>query len=60
VGPALGAARLAQIAVTGAAISDVCIRPPLLESIEPDPALAARLAPKLQKFRAAYPALKSI
>ena len=60
VGPALGAARLAQIAVTGAVLRDVCIRPPLLESIEPDPALAARLAPKLQKFRAAYPALKTI
>lgn len=60
VGPALGAARLAQIAVTGAAISDVCTRPSLITSIGPDADLAARLAPKLEKFRAAYPALKSI
>lgn len=60
VGPALGAARLAQIAVTGASVADVCTRPPLIESVEPDADLAARLAPKLEKFRAAYPALKSI
>lgn len=60
IGPALGAARLAQIAITGASAADVCTRPPLITSIEPDAALAARLAPKLEKFRAAYPALKSI
>lgn len=60
VGPALGAARLAQIAVTGASVADVCVRPPLRESVEPDAVLAARLAPNLEKFRAAYPALKSI
>ncbi|MFM5923641.1 MAG: xylulokinase [Novosphingobium sp.] len=60
VGPALGAARLAQIAATGAAIADVCTHPPVRETIAPDPALAERLAPKLAKFRAAYPALKDL
>lgn len=60
VGPALGAARLAQIAQSGASASDVCTRPPVRESIAPDPLLAERLAPKLEKFRAAYPALKTL
>ena len=60
VGPALGAARLARIAVTGESPEAVCPRPPVLASIAPDPALAARLAPKLEKFRAAYPALKNL
>lgn len=60
VGPALGAARLAEIAVTGADPAQVCIRPPVRETIEPDRELAERLAPKLEKFRAAYPALKTL
>lgn len=60
VGPALGAARLAQMAVTCASAADICVRPPLRDSVEPDAALVDRLAPKLEKFRAAYPALKTI
>ncbi|MDE2434967.1 MAG: xylulokinase [Sphingomonadales bacterium] len=60
VGPALGAARLARIAATGASVAEVCTRPPVRESIEPDPELAERLAPKLARFHAAYPAIKSI
>lgn len=60
VGPALGAADLAQIAVTGADPADACLRPPVLRVVEPDPVLAERLAPKLARFRAAYPALKVI
>lgn len=60
VGPALGAAKLAQIAVTGAKAADVCKRPPLRLSIEPDPALALRLAPKRAVFRAAYGAIRSL
>lgn len=60
VGPALGAARLARIAVTGESVAAACPRPPVLASIAPDPALAAALAPKLAKFRAAYPALKDL
>ena len=58
VGPALGAARLAQIAATGASPSEICVRPPVREAVIPHPALTERLTPKLEKFRAAYPALK--
>ncbi|MFM5947778.1 MAG: FGGY-family carbohydrate kinase, partial [Novosphingobium sp.] len=60
VGPSLGAARLAEIAATGADPATICIRPPVRESVLPDPRLAERLAPKLAKFRAAYPALKTL
>ena len=60
VGPALGAARLAQIAVTGASATEVCVRPPTRQVIEPDAALADSLAPKLARFRAAYPLIRQI
>lgn len=60
VGPALGAARLAQIAATGADPASICTRPPVRESITPDPELAERLAPKLARFRAAYSAIRTI
>ena len=60
VGPALGAAKLAQMAVTGASATEVCIRPPVAHVIEPDPELAEKLAPAHAKFRSAYPALKSL
>ena len=60
VGPALGAAKLAQIAVTGADTADVCTRPALRHSIEPDPVLAERLAPKRAAFRAAYGAVRPL
>ncbi len=60
VGPALGAAKLAMMAVTGASAADACTRPLVSHVIAPDPEIAERLAPKLDKFRAAYPALKSI
>ena len=60
VGPALGAARLAQIAATGADPASVCTRSPVRESIAPDPELAERLAPRLARFRAAYAAIRTI
>lgn len=60
VGPALGAARLAQIAVTGASVADVCTRPPVHQVIEPDAMLADDFAPQLARFRAAYPLISSI
>lgn len=60
VGPALGAAKLAQMAVTGGSAAVICTRPPLRDVIEPDAALAERLAPKLARFRAAYPALRRL
>jgi xylulokinase len=55
VGPALGAARLAQIAVDGGTPAEVCVAPPVSHTIAPDAELAARLAPKLARFRDAYP-----
>lgn len=54
VGPALGAARLAQIAVTGADAASVCAVPPISRIIEPEPTITEHLAPKLARFRAAY------
>ena len=60
VGPALGAAKLAMMAVTGMSASEACTRPQVLATIEPDPALAERLAPKLAKFRRAYPAIHDL
>ena len=60
VGPALGAARLAAIGATGAAPAAICTRPPTRAVIEPEPDLAARLAPKLTRFRSAVAALRTI
>ena len=57
VGPALGAARLARLALTGEAPATVCTPPRVLRTVTPDPVLAARLAPKLHRFRAANRAL---
>jgi xylulokinase len=55
VGPALGGARLAQLAVEGGSPAEVCVAPPVSHVIEPDAALADRLASKLSAFRDAYP-----
>ncbi|WBH15534.1 xylulokinase [Sphingomonas radiodurans] len=55
VGPALGAARLAQLAVDGGSPADVCIAPPIAHIVDPDPALVSRLAEKKAAFRDAYP-----
>ncbi len=60
VGPALGAAKLAQMSVTGRSAAEVCTRPPVTHVIEPDPSLADRLAPKLERFRRAYAAIKDL
>ncbi|MBO9579286.1 MAG: xylulokinase [Sphingobium sp.] len=54
VGPAMGAARLAQIAVEGGTARDICAKPPVAQTIEPDPIIAERLASKLAAFRRAY------
>lgn len=60
VGPALGAARLAQIAVTRADPAAVCVPPLVGHVIEPDRALQTRLLPKLARFRAAYPLVRQL
>ncbi len=60
VGPALGAARLAQIAVDGGAPADICSRPPVAHSIDPDRNIIAMLAEKQQLFGRAYPSIASL
>ena len=60
VGPALGAARLAQIGVTGADAKGVCTAPPIARVIEPNATLTATLSRKRALFKAAYPALKTL
>jgi len=60
VGPALGAARLAQIALTGSNAAAVCVRPPVALLIEPDPALAERLEPNRIRFRGSYQRLRDL
>lgn len=60
VGPALGAAKLAQMAVTGADAATVCTAPSVSHVIEPDRTTADRLAPKLDRFRAAYSHISQI
>jgi len=60
VGPALGAAKLAMMAATGTSADEACTPPPIAHVIEPDAALADRLMPNLARFRAAYPALKTL
>ncbi len=54
VGPAFGAARLGRLAATGEDPDALCQRPPVLETITPDPELAQRYHAKLKRFRAAY------
>jgi xylulokinase len=60
IGPALGAARLALIAATGATPREVCTRPAASETIDPDPAIADRLAPKLARYRQSCAVIRSI
>jgi xylulokinase len=56
-GPALGAARLAVVAATGAPVAEVCFPPEVEEEIAPDPALFEAYTPRYEKFRALYRAL---
>ena len=58
VGPAMGAARLAQIAVGDGTIASACTAPPALERVEPNPELCELLAPRRETFRDLYPRLR--
>jgi xylulokinase len=55
-GAALGAARLAMMAC-GAPEQAACTRPAVAREYRPDPPAADRLATRLRRFRALYPAL---
>jgi xylulokinase len=53
-GPALGAARLARMAVDGIDAAHALARPAIAHAIEPDPALTDELASRRPLFRALY------
>jgi xylulokinase len=50
-GGALGAARLARMAVTGEAAEDVCLTPERAETIQPHPALRDAYAGRIDRYR---------
>ena len=58
VGPALGAAKLARMAVTSEPIEAVCPQPPVEKSVHPDPDISDEICARRERFRALYPALK--
>ncbi len=60
VGPALGAAQLARLAVGDGTVAEVCAVPPVLDVVEPDATIMPALAAKAARFRAAYPAIKTM
>ncbi len=57
VGAALGAARLARMARSGASVADACAAPPLRDRFEPDRSRADLLAQRGARFRRLYAAL---
>lgn len=59
VGPAYGAARLAQLADTGASIEAICAAPSILHVEEPDDRLVDLYAERMPKFRSLYQNLKA-
>ena len=54
ISAALGAARLARMALAGGAAQDICVPPPIVRAIEPERALAQLLAERRQLFRRLY------
>jgi len=60
VGPALGAARLGRLAVTGEAPEAVCQPPPVERVLEVDPALRDALAGRRGQYAGLYPALAGL
>jgi xylulokinase len=57
VGPALGAARLAALAVRQATEQEICVPPPVARIIEPDPTEVIRWRERSERFRSLYRAL---
>jgi len=58
IGGALGAARLARLALGGEREADVCVAPPIARVVQPDPALASLLASRRRTFVRLYQNLK--
>jgi xylulokinase len=53
-GGAFGAARLAMLAAGHGTVGSLCTAPAITRVVEPEPALAERLAPRLARYRALY------
>jgi xylulokinase len=60
VGPALGAAQLARIALGAGSVEDICVSPPTAGEFVPDAALASQLAPRRDLYRRLYAALQHL
>ncbi|MDO6711489.1 xylulokinase [Aliiglaciecola sp. 2_MG-2023] len=61
VGPALGAARLAKMAVhPELTLEDVCPEPEIVEIHQPNPDMVAIYKPRRDKFKKLYPVLKEL
>jgi xylulokinase len=59
VGAALGAARLARLALSGERAEEVCVAPPIDRVVQPDAALVSLLAGRRRTFVRLYQDLKS-
>ena len=59
LGPALGAARLARLAVTGRNFSEVITPLPIQQVFEPNANLHQQYEPRLKEFRRLYKALRN-
>jgi xylulokinase len=59
VGPAYGAARLAQLASGGGPLEKVCAPPPVLQVVEPDASLRETFRARMAHYRALYRALRT-
>jgi xylulokinase len=57
-GPALGAARLARLSISGEDAAAVCTAPPVEAVVEPERELRDRYSERLSVYRAAYASLK--
>lgn len=58
-GPAFGAARLARYAIVGGSFDDAFAPPAIIETIEADPLIIEKLAPKYAQYSRLYSALQS-
>jgi len=59
-GAALGAARLGMTAAGDASVDEIMGIPAMADQIDPDPALMPAFADGFDRFRATYPAIKSV
>jgi xylulokinase len=59
LGPAFGAARLARIALTGEPVERVCVAPPVVRRVEPDPGLHEQYRARVVRYRDLYARLRT-